>query len=295
MNLAELQSRVAAAVMNPLTGLGSVAPRTVGGKNMRAEVNELIKPNAQLTSFERLEIYSRSYWFRILDGLYDDFPGLVAVVGQRAFHRLARAYLTECPSQSYTMRNLGSRLPAWLEAHAGFAKPVLDLAVDMARLEWAHIEAFDGPARRPLGPEDLLEPCPNLKLTLQPYLTLLALRYPVDDFRIAVADISSEDHAAASNAVGSCKRRTLARRFRRARPEPVHLAVHRKENEVYYRRLDRGEFVALEGLRGGKSIGEAIERALSDGASSIVHEELGATVEKWFASWSELGWFCVAG
>jgi hypothetical protein len=114
MNLAELQSRVASALMSPLTGADSMAPRTGGGKKMRTEVNELIKPNDRLTSLERLEIYSRSYWFRILDGLLDDFPGLAAVLGQRAFHRLARAYLTECPSQSYTMRNLGSRLPAWL-------------------------------------------------------------------------------------------------------------------------------------------------------------------------------------
>jgi hypothetical protein len=285
MNLAELQSRMASAIMSPLTGSDSLAPRTVGGTKMRAEVNALIKPNFRLTSLERLEIYSRSYWFRILDGLYDDFPGVVAVLGQRAFHRLARAFLTECPSQSYTMRNLGSRLPAWLEVHPGFAKPVLELAIDMARLEWAHIEAFDGPARKPLGPEDLLEPGPHLKLALQPHLTLLALRYPVDDFRIAVAHFSSEDHAATSNAVGCYKRRTISRRFRRARPEPVHVAVHRKGNEVYYRRLDRGEFVVLEGLRAGKSIAEMIESAFCDDA---------AAVERWFAGWSELGWLCVA-
>jgi hypothetical protein len=294
MNLAELQSRVARAVMTPLTSSDLMAPRTAGGKRMSAEVNQLIKPNRRLTSLERLEIYSRSYWFRILDGLYDDFPGLVAVLGPRAFQRLARAYLTECPSQSYTMRNLGSRLAVWLEAHPGFGRPVLDLAVDMARLEWAHIEAFDGPESMPLGPEDLLEPGLELKLALQPHMTLLALRYPVDDFRIEAAGFPSDGHETASNAVGRHKLRTLAR-FRRTKPEPVYLAVHRKERVVYYRRLDRGEFLVLEGLRTGKSIDEALQSALSDGSTSIVREELAATVEKWFAGWSELGWLCVAG
>jgi hypothetical protein len=36
---------------------------------------EFIKPNDRLSSFERLEIYNRQYWFRVLDCLYDDYPG----------------------------------------------------------------------------------------------------------------------------------------------------------------------------------------------------------------------------
>ena len=49
---------------------------------MRAVASELIKPNDRLTSFERLEIYNRQYWFRILSGFAEDFPGLRAVSGQ---------------------------------------------------------------------------------------------------------------------------------------------------------------------------------------------------------------------
>jgi hypothetical protein len=279
MTLAELQSRVAAAIMSPLTGSDSIAPRTADGRKMRAEAGEFIKPNSRLTSLERLEIYSRSYWFRILDGLYDDFPGLVAVLGKRAFYRSARAYLAECPSQSFTMRNLGSRLPAWLQAHPEFAGPVPALAVDMARLEWAHVLAFDGPEVKPLGPEDLLEPGPGLKLALQPYLTLLALRYPVDDFRLAAA----QQHCASSNTVGGHKPRSLTHRFRRTRSQPVYLAVHRKAGSVYYRRLDREEFLVLEALRAGKPVAEALQ---------VCSEESGPKVEQWFAAWSELGWLC---
>ena len=47
-----------------------------------------IKPNDRLSSFERLEIYNRVYWFRVLDCLYDDYPGLRAVLGERKFMKL---------------------------------------------------------------------------------------------------------------------------------------------------------------------------------------------------------------
>jgi hypothetical protein len=79
---------MAAALMRPLTAGDHIDPE--------APV-DYIKPNDRLTSLERLEIYSRSYWYRLLDSLYEDFPGLRAVLGQRAFERLAKAYLTDRP------------------------------------------------------------------------------------------------------------------------------------------------------------------------------------------------------
>ena len=103
---------------------------------------------------------------------------------------------------------------------------------------------------------------PMLKLALQPHLTLLALRYPVDDFRIEAVTIPVRWPRSREQRGGTLQTATLARRFRRTKPEPVYLAVHRRQDSVYYRRLDRGEFVVLEGLRAGKSIVEALrERA----------------------------------
>ncbi len=42
-----------------------------------------IAPNSRLTSFERLEIYNRQYWFRVLGALAEDFPALRSVIGAR--------------------------------------------------------------------------------------------------------------------------------------------------------------------------------------------------------------------
>src|SRR5579863_3589403 len=105
MNLLELQRRMAGAIMAPL-GPGDGLSRTAA-----AEAAAIVTSNDRLTSAERLEIYAKSYWYRILDALYDDFPGLRAILGVRAFDKLSRAYLAELPSQSFTLRDLGSRLP----------------------------------------------------------------------------------------------------------------------------------------------------------------------------------------
>src|SRR5207302_10057461 len=108
------------------------------------------KPDDRLSSVERLEIYNRQYWFRLKDSFQEDYPGLRAILGDRRFERLAVEYLTRFPSESFTLRNLGRRLVAFLEAEPRWTGPRHQLALDMARLEWAHIEAFDNEARPPL-------------------------------------------------------------------------------------------------------------------------------------------------
>ena len=80
-----LQRAMASAIFRPLTRAGGCKASWTDGRNVRAEASEFIKPNDRLTSFERLEIYNRVYWFRVLDCLYDDYPGLRAVLGERNF------------------------------------------------------------------------------------------------------------------------------------------------------------------------------------------------------------------
>jgi hypothetical protein len=281
MTLQELQQRMGAAVMRPLTASGNT-------RNRRRDA-EFVKPNDRLSALERLEIYNRQYWYRVLDSLAEDFPGLAAIVGERAFERLSRAYLAECPSQSFTLRNLGSRLGEWLRRNLQYAGRAPELALDMARLEWAHIEAFDNGAARVLGPEDLLELGPDFRAALQPYVRLLHLRYPVDNLRIRV-NADSEEHGTASNAVSMNRPRGARHYAVRTKAEEVHVAVHRVDSMVYYRRLAREEFRLLEAMERGASVGEAIDAAFA--GSALPAEEISPLLERWFATWAELGWLC---
>ncbi len=202
--------------------------------------------------------------------------------GRSRFQRLAQAYLNDCPSQSFTLRNLGSRLEWWLADHPEFAGKQLALALDMIRLEWAHIEAFDNAERKALGPEDLLELGPELVICLQPHIGLLALQYPVDELRIK-ATKNVKEHSQASNAVGAPARRPIVRRYARLKPRQIFLAVHRVEFTVFYRRLEAGEFGLLQAIGQGRPIGQALEAA-----ADLEPQQ----VQTWFANWARLGWLC---
>ena len=83
MNLQELQRTMAEAVMLPLTADEQMQETAGDGRAMTAVVESFIAPNSRLSAFERLEIYNRQYWFRVLGALEEDFPALRAVVGAR--------------------------------------------------------------------------------------------------------------------------------------------------------------------------------------------------------------------
>ena len=268
-------------IMRPLTSRDNLS-RT-------ARAAEYITPNDRLSSRERLEIYSRSYWYRILDSLYEDFPGLRAIIGDDTFHKLSRVYLAAHPSQSFTMRNLGHALEAWLAPRRQYTGGKHALALDMVRLEWAHIVAFDGPALKPLGPEDLLEPGPDLRVALQPYMSLLQLHYAVDDLRISVSR-NHELHETASNAPTATRHRATRRRSVSREKAPLHVAVHRFDDMVYYRRLEPEAYRILTALRGGDTIVTALERGFEGSRLSV--EDYQAAISQWFAVWAELGWLC---
>ena len=290
MKLAALQRTMARAVMQPLTASERMQNRAPDGKSMRAYASRFIKPNDRLTSFERLEIYNRQYWFRVLSSMVEDFPGLRAVLGDRRFEAMSKAYLVDCPSRSFTLRNLGARLESWLWKNPKWAGAKQALAVDIVRLEWADIEAFDGMAEPALRPEDLrAEAGADLKLKLQPYVRLLDLKYPVDDLLLEVRK-EDEDTDFASNAFQERHKRKRVQAVAKLKPAEIFLAVHRVDDSVYFRRIEREEFAILRALRDGKVLGKAIEAAFR--RSRVPAEERAGLVQQWFQNWAALGWFC---
>src|SRR5690349_14811454 len=87
----------------------------------------------RLSPVEKLEIYRRQFWLRHTASLLKDFPGLAGVLGRRDWERLVEDYLDEVIPTSWTLRDLGSRMPAHVERSDWL--PHHRLCIDMAGLE----------------------------------------------------------------------------------------------------------------------------------------------------------------
>ncbi|MCX8072458.1 MAG: DNA-binding domain-containing protein [Candidatus Binatia bacterium] len=159
-----------------------VAPAVAGlSPDARALWEGLVRPYGQLDAVARLDIYANMYFFRIRDAVADDFPTLRATIGAERFHNLMTDYLLEHPSRSFTLRDVGRALPAFLRQHSLLHEwPWL---ADLAELEWAVVEAFDAADRPPAGEAELArvpaEVWGQCTLLWHPSLRVLACGYPV--------------------------------------------------------------------------------------------------------------------
>ena len=289
MTLLELQRRMAEDVRRPLTADFQMRDTADDGGSVGTIAASYIRPNDRLSSFERLEIYNRQYWFRLISAVSEDFPTLNALLGAKRFDVLILAYLNEHPSTSWTLRDLGAKLPQFLEAHPEFTGRRHRLAVDVARLEWAYVDAFDRKHRTPLAREEAQAIGAESKLSLQPHLQLLELNYPVDNLVLTI-----KKHAPEAEIVSNAANQRESKARMKLPPmklERVWLAVHRFDDSVYYRRIDRETFLLLSALRSGASVYEAVTRSFEK--TTLNAEEQANVLRESFAHASELGWFCL--
>jgi hypothetical protein len=288
MSLADLQREMAAAVMMPLTPDEKMRETAADGRAMTGVTASFIAPNSRLSAFERLEIYNRQYWFRVLHALAEDFPALRAVVGTSRFEALSVAYLTAHPSRSFSLRNLGSKLVEWLAANPKWTGRRQALAIDVARVEWAFVEAFDNAERTPLTLDQIATLEGGSTLALQPHVQLLALAYPADDITLALHQ--KEKRQTSEAGVGHEDDEEAPAKLPRLRRRPTRVAAHRVDFNVYYRRLEREEYLTLVAIRDGKTLVEALDSGFA--GSRIPEGRRPQRVREWFAAWAELGWIC---
>jgi hypothetical protein len=291
MNLDQIQRAVFEVVRQPLTEDERMRPLTLDGKSTAEIAEQVIKPNDRLTSVERLEIYNRVYWFRILSSLADDFPGLRAVIGQEKFDQVLLGYLTEMPSESFTLRDLGSRLEQWLRAHPDVIAGHERMALDMVRLEWADIEAYDAAEFPVLTQSELAGLGEDPVLHLQPHIQLLDLAYPVDELLLKVRETEEPETDISSNVVVmETSDSKQHKRHPLPRAKKVYLVVHRQEFTVYFKRLKPEAFALLRALQQGQPLSQAIETSVNWSGKKL--ERVMEQLHDWFANWAELGWFC---
>jgi hypothetical protein len=156
-----------------------------------ATVEQLIAPSSRMSGGQRLAVYQRGYFARLLECMAGQFRVLRHALGEELFEDFAREYLAAYPSETYTLGELGARFPQFLEetrpdrdAPPAEREAWIDFMLDLARLERAAYVLFDAPGseNRPgaglAGPDETLE--------LAPCFGLLSFRFPVNGYYQAV-------------------------------------------------------------------------------------------------------------
>ncbi len=238
-----------------------------GSSDARAAIVERIRPDRGISAEERLLIYRHGYFARIHDVLRDDYGALHALLGEAAFHDLAKLYLMAHPPRSHSLRDVGAKLPAFL------AGPVAEAfilrwpcAADLAALEWALVDVFDALDTPVLDREALSALSPvgwaELELELVAAHRILALAWPVHHLRHAWSNDRSLPALDSS---------------------PTKLLVHRHHEQVFVRSLGEFEDQTLALVREGCDFATVCGRAADELGDAGSPSEVLALLERWLA------------
>jgi len=235
------------------------------------DLEQVILPGPVLSAAKRIELYANMIGWRLVDCLAGDYPTVQHAVGDDTFDALARAYLTQHPSEHYSLNQLGAKFPEYLRDEAPDLKN-RHLLAELAELEWSLQVIFDAPRAEELTRVQLMavphEVWPDLRLRFIPACRFFAFRYAVNTYLQAVRD----------------ERKTRLPRLRDS-----YVCVHRHSYKVFREDLDRPRYTILNALREGATVGTALEQAAE--LPGVKLEALAAKVGGWFQDWAALGLF----
>ncbi len=246
------------------------------------DIEKIVSRSKALTGAERLMIYSRSYHARLLECFRAEFPCVLHALGNELFTDFAIEYLKCYPPRSYTLHDLAKNFPQFLaETRPDASAPLAeretwpDFIIDLAILERAFIEVFDGP-----GSEGQLlaragqitalddERFTQLRLAAVPCLRLLAFRYPVLAYFNEVREKKEPDMPA---------------------PSDTFLAVNRMNYRIHFSTLTSEQYRVLASIVSGLPVAEALTSASE--VTGYDHNWLAARMRTWLRDWVDGGFF----
>lgn len=279
LSLNELQRWMQAVITHPDGIAAGVSSKDASAViDVAYDIERLILPSQAMSSIERLQVYGRAYFGRLIECLAAQFPALHHAIGEDAFTGLAYGYLIQHPSGSYTLASLGRLFDAYLqgtrpprsESRESDEPDFADFLIDLAKLERTYNEVFDGPGPEQspslqatdvsgMSPEEFAE----CRLVLHACVRFLELRFPVHEYATAVRR-------------GTEPASPIAR--------PVFLVVTRRDYIVRRFEMTRRQFDLLTALSQRVTIGEAL--AMSCTGADVDIGELGTELRNWFRDWT---------
>jgi hypothetical protein len=237
------------------------------------KLEDVIEPSKYLSAEDRLGIYADMYFWRLIDILAETYEVLSKSIGEDLFFRLAKIYLIQHPSRSYTLCELGAQLEDFVRTYDEEALPSRDFLAELARLEWAISEVFSAKRSQALDVEQLVK-IPNEEWSEAHFdvveaFQLHSFEYPTN---IYWQQFQNNEE----------KPEIPARR-------PTWVAVVRRDYMVWRYDINQEQYTLLKAFSEGKTLNESLMACAS--LPNVNFGTLTKSLTAWFQEWTADGFF----
>ncbi len=271
-DLLSLQTWFGGIITRALGENNQIEPIAPSGRPLSEEAAEFVSSGPNLTADQKMEIYNRQYWWRLISILHENFPGLTRLFGYEDFNRsIAVPFLVEHPPKHWSLSKLGDTLENWLLMRYTAADKLL--VSHMAALDFAYQSVFFAPTPVLLAVEmDLI----STPLTLQGHVKLFKLPFDLFSFRSSLIKEDVEFWIESDFPTLSKGR------------DYFFVLYRDRDNLLSYREIQEGQWALLEGISRGLTLQEScdcLEEAGGEGAN-----EARSFLAQWIQEWIHRNW-----
>lgn len=248
------------------------------GMYVAEEAGQYIVPSETLKPHQRMQIYNQQYWWRLIKAMHENFPLVTRLFGYHAFNdTIAIPYLLKYPPNTWTLNQLGERLPKWVEEE--YREADSRLIQDSVNLDWAFTSSFLAPQNTPLDLTLLIKDNPDnllsCKFYLQPHIELFKWEYDLMEFREAFLEKDVE-YWTENDFPAMAKGKTY------------HFVLYRTlTNNIHWKEITNGEYALLSILKQGSSIEAACDFLE---AQADLYEQAVTNLQGWLQDWVSRQW-----
>lgn len=278
-SLKATQEWFAKVITGKLNKKNHLQPYTNDFLFLSKEASHYIKPNADLSSQERIQIYNQQYWWRLLKILHTHFPFTTRLLGYQTFdEEVAIPYLTKFPPNHWSLNEIGNNLPQWIKSC--YSKTNRSLIFQAAFLDWAFAFSFIA-AEKPIVEASLFASLNHEELMyqifyLQPHVHLLHWDYDLLNFRETL--LKQEVDYWSSHPFPPLNKTTQ------------HFFVLYRTNhyQIAWRSITSEEMQFLNLFKKGSHLAEAFEW-LSE-KDPTFQSSVASQLQNWLLQWVQSGW-----
>ncbi len=213
----------------------------------------------------RINIYNEGYRIRLSGAVRSDYPTLEYYLSPEIMEKYLHDYVETIPSNFYSLDDYPIGFAQYIKKHCPdkFAAELAELESAIAEIFWLPDSACFTPPKD-LTPEALMDLQVNLRLAAKLLIHNHNSNQYIKDFR--------EDLSPTTPQI-----------------KETYLLVLRHENTVQRHQLAQGEYLIIDAINKGKTIGSAIEQVIEQQKDLL--PEIAANLQIWVANWMQSGFF----
>ena len=209
-----------------------------------AGLAQTIMPGGSLSSADSLEVYRQGHIVRLTEALGETFEAVWWVSGDEDFFRLTKMFILSNPSHTYNLSSYGQEFSEFLRQERPF--PDLPFLPFLAEFEWMFKNIFHTRQHQSVSQETIqaLTQQGNLRFQFGPSVQIFSFPFAVYD----IWKLRSTCHT------GKPPDDWQRSQF---------LLLYKKTDQIFVNELQETEYDILKDLLAGRSIEDALTRALT--------------------------------